>query len=585
MSDELDPEISALLSGMPGPSSASSAGGKPSFSSDADDIDDVEMLDDEVETEDFGNIFGSQPEKVKPVSRAGKRTIHDVDLSKTSFDPLEKLVNDTPSDVYDDPKYYKTCLTGENQSAQRVHQILTKYLTTADPKDRSVFRQQIVTAYWELLRGMIGKMSSMSTPLPKRMLVRYGIILPSLFKPESKEFFSKMIFENTSNEPVLYVDEWFREIASGRMTNSATDEAKKPRAPENSEAANKEERARLQQLQSKNSGKLQSAENILNIKENERKVIETELIRNVNQICTHAALYGMEPHTAGLSEEQRKLFPAITDLLRRLSRNDKEFTKAFDEYKEAKAAFESVEGKVMAAGGHQEETNDTEAVKLEFETYRQMAKMTVGRRGNQFPIFTREFFHCTENGTGMRENVIETLRWIESLDPGVFVRMHKNVPNRIVPYVMLVPTYGDRGFCWEPFDRYNRVTSRGRIVVPMYPRDLKIAVLTAVADLRWQVAKEKASYYCMEEGLTGQYYQHVEQMKLKGDLKEFFIEDYILWMTKESTGVQRLDKDVRGIFWRNMPFPKELKEDLRKRSLVYDELCKKDANREMSDGY
>ena len=119
----------------------------------------------------------------------------------------------------------------------------------------------------------------------------------------------------------------------------------------------------------------------------------------------------------------------------------------------------------------------------------------------------------------------------------------------------------------------------------MYPKDLRIAVLTAVADLRWQVAKEKASYYWMEEGLTGQFYQHIEQMKLKGDLKEFFIEDYILWMTKEATGVQRLDKDVRGIFWRNMPFPKELKEDLRKRSLVYDDLCKKDANREMSDGY
>ena len=31
--------------------------------------------------------------------------------------------------------------------------------------------------------------------------------------------------------------------------------------------------------------------------------------------------------------------------------------------------------------------------------------------------------------------------------------------------------------------------------------------------------------------------------------------------------------------------PKPLKEELRKRSLVYDELCKKDANREMSDGY
>ena len=56
-------------------------------------------------------------------------------------------------------------------------------------------------------------------------------------------------------------------------------------------------------------------------------------------------------------------------------------------------------------------------------------------------------------------------------------------------------------------------------------------------------------------------------------------------MTKEANGVQRLDKEVRGIFWRNMPFPKELKEDLRKRSLVYDDLCIKDHNRAMSDGY
>ena len=578
MSDELDPEISALLAGS---NSASSA-------DDVDDlIEDVETLEDEPEEVggNFGNLFGAPPAAKKPALSSGKRTIHDVDLSKTEFAPLEKLVNDTPSDVYDDPKYYKTCLTGENNMAQRVHQLLTKYLTTTDPKDRSVFRQQIITAFWELLRGMVGKMSNMSTPLPKRMLVRYGIILPSLFKPENKEFFSKMIFENVTGEPVLYVDEWFKEIASGRMTNSATDEAKKPRAPENTEAASKEEKARLQQLKSKNSGRLQSAENILNIKENERKSIENELMRDIKQLCTHAALYGMEPHTAELNEEQRKLFPVIGDLLRRLSRNDKEFVKAFNEYKEAKGTYESVASKVQAAGGDEEESNDTEAVKLEFETYRQMAKMTVGRRGNQFPLFTREFFHCTENGTGTRENVIEVLRWIESLDPGVFVRMHKNVGNRIVPYVLLAPTYGDRGFCWEPFDRYNRVTSRGRIVVPMYPRDLRIAVLTAVADLRWQVAKEKASYYWMEEGLTGQYYQWIDSKKLKGDLKSFFVEDYILWMTKESTGVQRLDKDVRGIFWRNMPFPKELKEDLRKRSLVYDELCKKDLNREMSDGY
>ncbi|WP_287046904.1 hypothetical protein [Treponema sp.] len=338
------------------------------------------------------------------------------------------------------------------------------------------------------------------------------------------------------------------------------------------------------QLKSKNSGKLQSAENLLNIKENERAMLETELKAKVDQLCEHNPVLGFEPHLCEYDEMQLKLFSEISDRLHRLSKNNKELSRCLREFQDAKGVYTSVENK-LAGGPDISAATDSNAVNIEFQTVRQMAKMTVGRQGNQFPIFTREFFHCTERGTGTRENVIEILRWVESVDPGAFCRIHKNVPNRIVPYVLLIPTYGDRGFCWEPFDRYNRVTSRGRIVIPMYPRDLKIAVLTAVADLRWQVAKEKASYYWMEEGLTGQYYQHIDRLKLKGDLKAFFIEDYVLWMTKESEGVQRLDKEVRGIFWRNMPFPNERKQELRKRSLVYDELCIKDNNRAMSDGY
>ncbi|MBS7266989.1 MAG: hypothetical protein KIG83_11120 [Treponema sp.] len=565
MSDGLDPEIAALLAQSGAENTENSA---------------AEM--------DTGFSIDSPAEDSSAfTSAAGSaKSIHEVDLSRKEFAPIEKFTSDTPSEVFNDTKYYKTALTGENQSAQRVHQILSKYLTCQDPKDRAVYRQQIVTSYWELLRGMVGKMGFLETPMPKKMLVRFGVLLPSLFKQETKDFFSKIYFENRENEPIMYVDEWFKEIASGRMNNSATDEKKQVKtANMTADQAASAEQSRLMQLQAKNSGKLQSTENVLGIKENERRMLEEELQRSVEDLCQHNSVLGLENHTAGYTEQQRRMLPQITDILHRLSKNDKELSKVLEEYKEAKATYDNVQDKINAGGGASVATNDTEAVKLEFETVRQMAKMTVGRRGNQFPLFTREFYHCTERGTGTRENVIDVLRWIESLDPGVFHRIHKNIPNRIVPYVLLVPTYGDRGFCWEPFDRYNRVTSRGRIVVPMYPKDLKIAVLTAVADLRWQVAKEKASYYWMEEGLTGQYYQHFDQMKLKGDVKEFFIEDYILWMTKESTGVQRLDKDVRGIFWRNMPFPKELKEELRKRSLVYDELCKKDANREMSDGY
>jgi hypothetical protein len=119
----------------------------------------------------------------------------------------------------------------------------------------------------------------------------------------------------------------------------------------------------------------------------------------------------------------------------------------------------------------------------------------------------------------------------------------------------------------------------------MYPKSLTIALLSAVADLRWQVAKEKASFYWMEEGLTGNYYQWYQANKLKGDIKGYFIQDYILWMTKEAEGIQKLDKEMRGIFWRFMPFSKAVKEKLKDRSFIYQELYQRDLNRAMSDGY
>lgn len=569
MNDELDPEIAKLLS-----------------NAENDVMEEIDL--ESIESVNIDTSNYSKKSVFQESQDNGKKSIHRVDLSVKGFAPIDQLVSDVPYNHFNDTSYYKTALTGENNSSQRVHQIMSKYLTTKDPKDRAVFRQQIVTVYWEFLRGLVGKAGNVNLPMPKRMLLRFGVLLPSLFKTEQKDFFSKIFIDNNPQEPILYMDEWFREISSGRMTNSMTDEKRQPKRMANmtAEEVNLAEQSRLMQLQSKHSGKLQSSENILNMKENERSMLELELKNRVETLCEHNKILGLPPHTEPLTEMQRRVFAEITDHLHRLSKVDKELSKALNEFKEAKTAYDSVKNKLEETGsGTQIQTNDTEAVRIEYETVRQMAKMTVGRRGNQFPILTREFYHCTEKGTGTRENVIEVLRWIESIDPGCFHRIHKNVPNRIVPYVLLVPTYGDRGFCWEPFDRYNRVTSRGRIVIPMYPKDLRIAVLTAIADLRWQVAKEKASYYWMEEGITGQYYQHIEQLKLKGDLKEFFIEDYILWMTKESEGVQRLDKDVRGIFWRNMPFPKERKEELRKRSLVYDELCKKDLNREMSDGY
>lgn len=568
MDENLDPSIAALLANVTATAEdedAPSSGADTPFGGEGGKSSNFEQM-----------IM----EQTAPQKKKGG-PVPEVDLSIKAFKPIEKVFEDENQHYFDDPSYYKSAIAGEGQASNRLHMVLSKYLSCKDIKDKMVYRQQVTMAYWELIHAIAPKMAGKAIPLPKRMMLRFSVLLPSLFRPEHREFFEKSILENNTNEPVFYMDEWFKYIAQGKIKPSATDEVRQPRKKGDDGGA--AEQLRLQQLQSKNSGKLQQSENSLTMAENQRGMLEAELRSKIDQLCEHEGVIGMEPHRQPYNDLQKKFFGEITSVLRQLSKNDRDITLALKEFQDAKGAYDAVEEKL--AEGPEIASASSEDVDQEFETVRQMAKMTCGRQGNQFPIFTRDFFHCLPQGTGFRENVIKVLAWVESLDPGAFCRIHKNIPNRIVPFVILLPTYGDRGFCWEPFDRYNRVTSRGRIVVPMYPRDLKVAVLTAVADLRWQVAKEKASYYWMEEGLTGQYYEWIDKQKLKGDLKQYFIQDYILWMTKESEGVQRLDKEVRGIFWRNMPFPQELKEDLRKRSLVYDELCKKDMNRAMSDGY
>ena len=89
----------------------------------------------------------------------------------------------------------------------------------------------------------------------------------------------------------------------------------------------------------------------------------------------------------------------------------------------------------------------------------------------------------------------------------------------------------------------------------------------------------------MEEGLTGRYYEYYTNEKFKGDIKKYFIQDYLLWINWESQGMQKLHKDVRAIFWRMMPFPQEVKEELKNKGFFYSELYKKDKTRERSVGY
>lgn len=496
-----------------------------------------------------------------------------IDLTETAFPEITKRFEDKPHQFFADPNYYKIAMSGEGETAQKVHSILQKYLNTKDPKDKGVYRQQLTRSYWEFLLGAARKAPG-KIPEAKKFLLRFNILHPTFISPEDRAFFSKLIVSSDLNQPVYYLDEWFKAVGTGAIRNSTTDEVN---------VARNNNQLKIQQLLDKAAGKRDGARSLLKAKDDERLALERTFLDRIKSIADHYAVTGLEDIRSCYTEIQRKTFTDAQEMMKNLFRLDRELDTFIRDYHQADADVKTLEAKMEEAGGAVEV--DVKAVDTEFETVRQMTKMTVGRQGNSFPILTGEYFRCTPNDVGFRENVIAMLGKIESIDPGAFCRAYKNKMNRIAPFVVLIPSYGDFGFCWEPFDRFNRATSRARLALPMYPKNLFIALLSAVGDLRWQVAKEKASYYWMEEGLTGNYYQWFQKMKLKGDLKETFIDDYITWMTKESDGIQKLDKEVRGIFWRHIPYSKEIKEKLKGRSFAYQELYQRDLNRAMSDGY
>ncbi len=310
---------------------------------------------------------------------------------------------------------------------------------------------------------------------------------------------------------------------------------------------------------------------------------ETNLSQNVGRILQHSTRPEYGDAKDAYSDDQKKALGELGEIVRRLQAADREVAASYRRLAELHQELESLSDR--AEGDGAASTVDSGAVQSEFQVIRQMAKMCVGRQGNHFPILMKSYFRATLSAVATRENVIKELAAVEHLDSQLFHRSFRGQTNRVVPNVILIPCYGDEGVCWEPFERRNRASSRGRIAVPMYPKKVNEAVITSVADLRWQVAKERAQHHWMEEGITGRYYQWFSDNKMKGDVKDAFVRDYILWITAESQGMQKLDREVRGIFWRMMPFPQELKDQLRNRGFVYNDLYKKDQNIARSDGY
>ncbi len=184
------------------------------------------------------------------------------------------------------------------------------------------------------------------------------------------------------------------------------------------------------------------------------------------------------------------------------------------------------------------------------------------------------------------------IKRINDVDPNLFFREltwkttgHSElIRKEVKPYMILVPSSGIRVQLWQEIVNNSRNT-RARIIVPIvFNGTFDKALVHTFANFRWELNKMIAGANWMdpvEGGFVGafydfsQYYTKLNELSIdaKEEIKllfnkikidrDRFAYFYEKWFTYEKDGVAKINKVVRAIFYRHIPFPSEIRERLK----------------------
>ncbi|HMY68469.1 MAG TPA: Crp/Fnr family transcriptional regulator, partial [Leptospiraceae bacterium] len=163
------------------------------------------------------------------------------------------------------------------------------------------------------------------------------------------------------------------------------------------------------------------------------------------------------------------------------------------------------------------------------------------------------------------------------------------VQRSIIPDFILVPSIGSKIMMWQDLSVLRGAGSKespGRIIFPIFILgDLKTMMLEAIAAFRWELCKNILGPEWNNVGvpsITSEYMDYIQFFKKNKDLsieikekiaaefkrfrtdRDKFVNDYMLWIKYESEGIQRLNKVVRGIFYKHIPFQKDIRDKVSK---------------------
>jgi hypothetical protein len=484
--------------------------------------------------------------------------------------------------------FLRSVLEGENEEVvEKLLEFKQLYENETDKDKKVMYKERFTTAFWELYSEILLKIGTVwldNVPLQKRLFIRFGILDLKYLTVEDQEMIKSVPIKkiNTDDDvynSIYYVDEWISEIGKGNIEVSATDEVPRKKKKEGVNIVEKEKYERKK-------GLLEAELSSLREAFRKRQLLEETVYNSIKKVYDFSRMFDEiteDNYSVNYTENEESSLASSIDQIREILRMNKEINLSKQKVDKLLEEIKALEVTTDDNGSDEAYNVDESGIKTEIQTIRQMIKMCVGRQGNHFPALVSSMIPRSHLKPNFRENAAQYIKDILKVDPTIFERKTRASVLQIVPYILLTPGYGNYGICWEPFNKYNKVSSKGRLAVPIFAKNSIDVIVMAFGDFRWNMAKELAGYHWMEEGITGDYFQYHESIKWKGDLRSKFIYDYYLWITKESEGIQKLEKEVRRIFWFKIPFPDKLKEELSKKGYYYQDLYKKDEAKKLSE--
>lgn len=154
----------------------------------------------------------------------------------------------------------------------------------------------------------------------------------------------------------------------------------------------------------------------------------------------------------------------------------------------------------------------------------------------------------------------------------------------VLPHIILNPIIGQKGIMWQELAGAKKDTP-ARFSFPIFFRgDLNSCILKTYGQFRWELCKNIEGPYwsdIRQKSLTSEYFDYISFYKKNHDLsnevkekiknalsknrnnfKEVFIQDYVTYMSYESSGASRLNRVVRTILFRYCPFDSDTRKKL-----------------------